>query len=92
MFEVRIIDVILDLRKDSSSYGVVCSVELDSKTYGYVYIPEGCATWISSSNYTILNYNIATQHFTNLIMRLELIYNDPELSNRVAITIIKFIP
>ena len=39
----RIFDVILDLRKDSLSYGVACSVELNSKTFDTIYIPKGCA-------------------------------------------------
>jgi len=39
----RIFDVILDLRKDSISYGVAFSVELDIKTFDTIYIPKGCA-------------------------------------------------
>lgn len=39
----RVMDVFLDLRKDSPSFGVVCGVVLDSDALEAVYIPAGCA-------------------------------------------------
>ncbi len=38
-----ILDVILDLRKDSATFGKTFSVALDSDTPKAVYIPEGCS-------------------------------------------------
>ena len=37
-----IIDILVDLRKDSVSFGSVCEVMLDSQDMDMVYIPEGC--------------------------------------------------
>ncbi|KAB7610081.1 dTDP-4-dehydrorhamnose 3,5-epimerase [Amylibacter sp. SFDW26] len=39
----KVFDVFVDLRKDSPSYGAVCTVELDSAALEMVYIPKGCA-------------------------------------------------
>jgi|TARA_B110000908_G_C10222175_1_gene435954 dTDP-4-dehydrorhamnose 3,5-epimerase len=39
----KIIDIVLDLRKGSPSYGYICSINLNSKNMDMVYIPEGCA-------------------------------------------------
>lgn len=39
----KIIDIILDLRKKSPSYGCICSIKLDSKNMDMLYIPDGCA-------------------------------------------------
>lgn len=38
-----ILDVILDLRKDSPSFGKYVATELSSENYKAYYIPEGCA-------------------------------------------------
>ncbi|MFA5997321.1 MAG: dTDP-4-dehydrorhamnose 3,5-epimerase family protein [Candidatus Paceibacterota bacterium] len=38
-----ILDVVLDLRKDSKTYGDYVSVELSQKNHKGIYIPTGCA-------------------------------------------------
>ena len=37
-----VIDILVDLRKGSASFGSVCEVMLDSQDMDMVYIPEGC--------------------------------------------------
>tara|TARA_B110001450_G_scaffold239109_1_gene246671 strand:- start:200 stop:748 length:549 start_codon:yes stop_codon:yes gene_type:complete len=39
----KVFDVFVDLRKGSSSYGIACSLTLDSDVFEAVYIPQGCA-------------------------------------------------
>lgn len=39
----RVADVVLDLRKDSSTFGDFAVVELDSKIQNSILVPEGCA-------------------------------------------------
>ncbi|WP_321328356.1 dTDP-4-dehydrorhamnose 3,5-epimerase [uncultured Ilyobacter sp.] len=59
----KIIDVILDLRKNSSTYGKYISVELSEKNCRSVYIPKGCAHGFKSleDNSTTV-YNVTTVH------------------------------
>ena len=38
----EIIDILVDLRKDSPTFGIVCEVMLNSQEMDMVYIPEGC--------------------------------------------------
>jgi len=37
-----VMDILVDLRKGSASFGIVCEVMLDSQDMEMVYIPEGC--------------------------------------------------
>ncbi len=39
----RIIDVVLDIRKESPTYGEYVSIELSAENHNMVYIPVGCA-------------------------------------------------
>jgi dTDP-4-dehydrorhamnose 3,5-epimerase len=39
----RLLDVILDIRKDSPAYGHCTSVELSGQNFRGVYLPKGCA-------------------------------------------------
>lgn len=57
----KIIDVILDLRKNSKTYGKHISVELSEKNRYSVYIPKGCAHGFKSleDNSTTI-YSVAT--------------------------------
>ncbi len=57
----KIEDVILDLRKNSATYGKHISVELSEKNRYSVYIPKGCAHGFRSleENSTTV-YNVAT--------------------------------
>ena len=42
VIEGRILDVILDLRKNSKSYGEIYEIELSSNSISAVFIPKGC--------------------------------------------------
>lgn len=52
-----IIDVVIDLRKESSTYGEYFSIRLDDISANYLYIPIGFAHgFLSLENETIVNY------------------------------------
>ncbi len=53
----KILDVVVDIRKGSSTYGKCFSIELDDKKAQYLYIPKGFAHgFLSLQNNTIVNY------------------------------------
>ena len=53
----RIMDAVVDLRKDSATYGKVYTVELDAEQGRYLYIPAGLAHgFVSLEDTTIVNY------------------------------------
>ncbi len=53
----RIVDVVLDLRRSSKSYGRFFSMELNSSEGRYLYIPKGFAHgFMSLQDNTIVNY------------------------------------
>jgi len=56
-------DVILDIRKDSSTYGQVMDVVLSAENHLALYIPRGFAHgFVSLEDHTIMNYLVATVH------------------------------
>jgi len=58
-----IIDVVLDLRKDSLTYKKYLSVELSRKNGKSIYIPKGCAHGFSAiSNLAIAYYMVTTEY------------------------------
>lgn len=61
--EGKILDVILDIRRDSSTYGRYTSMELSSQNRKAVYIPTGFAHgFIVKSNSAIVVYMQTTVH------------------------------
>jgi dTDP-4-dehydrorhamnose 3,5-epimerase/CDP-3, 6-dideoxy-D-glycero-D-glycero-4-hexulose-5-epimerase len=53
----KILDVVLDLRMNSPSYGKHFSIELDTNTPVIIYIPNGCAHgFLSLQDYTTVTY------------------------------------
>lgn len=53
----RIRDVVLDIRKDSKTYGKCFSIELDEQKGQYLYIPKGFAHgFVSLGDGSIVNY------------------------------------
>lgn len=53
----RILDVMLDIRKASKTYGKYFSIQLDAKCGKYMYIPKGFAHgFLSLEDDTIVNY------------------------------------
>lgn len=53
----RIMDVVVDLRKGSATYGKCFTIELDDEKGKYLYIPKGLAHgFVSLEDNTIVNY------------------------------------
>lgn len=61
----RILDVVLDLRKNSSKYGKAIGLELSGENETTVYIPRGCAHgFYSYEDNSIMCYAVETNHNT----------------------------
>ena len=59
----RLIDVILDIRKDSPTYGKFASIELSGDIYRALYIPKGMAHGFESmEDRTMMTYLTSTMH------------------------------
>lgn len=59
----KVLDVILDLRKNSKSFGKSISVELTSENGKLVFIPKGLAHGFKSlEDDTMMIYNVATEY------------------------------
>ncbi|WP_372713634.1 dTDP-4-dehydrorhamnose 3,5-epimerase [Ilyobacter sp.] len=62
----KIIDVILDLRKESLTYGKYISIELSEKDHYSLYIPKGCAHgYKSMEDDTTVVYNATKCYDSN---------------------------
>lgn len=59
----KVLDVILDLRKNSKSFGKTISIELTSENGRLVFIPKGLAHGFKSlENDTMMVYNVSTEY------------------------------
>lgn len=59
----KVLDVILDLRKNSKSFGKSISIELTSENGKLVFIPKGLAHGFKSlEDETMMVYNVATEY------------------------------
>lgn len=59
----KVLDVILDLRKDSDSYGQFSSAELSDENRHFLFIPSGFAHgFLSLSEASVLHYLTGTEH------------------------------
>jgi len=75
----RVLDVIVDIRKNSPSYGKVVEIELISMSNKQVFIPRGCAHGFSTlSDNTIFQYKVDNPY--NKESEGGIIYNDPTLN------------
>jgi len=75
----RVLDVIVDIRKDSPSYGKVVEIELVSMSNKQVFIPRGCAHGFSAlSDNTTFQYKV--DNYYNKESESGIIYNDPTLN------------
>ena len=75
----RVLDVIVDIRKDSPSYGKVVEVELGATLNKQVFVPRGCAHGFSAlSDNTIFQYKVDNPY--NKESEGGIIYNDPTLN------------
>jgi dTDP-4-dehydrorhamnose 3,5-epimerase len=75
----RVLDVIVDIRKDSASYGKVVTVQLGWTLNRSVFVPRGCAHGFSClSDNAIFQYKVDNQY--NKSSEGGIIYNDPDLN------------
>lgn len=59
----KVLDVILDLRKNSQSFGKYITIELDDKNGKFIFIPKGLAHGFKSlEDDTIMVYSVATEY------------------------------
>lgn len=73
----RVLDVVVDLRKGSDSYGKSYSVELDSENQKMLYIPEGFAHGYLTLAETLFFYKCT--NFYNKESESGVLWNDPDL-------------
>ena len=75
----RVLDVIVDIRKHSPSYGKVVEIELVSMSNKQVFVPRGCAHGFSAlSDNTTFQYKV--DNYYNKESEGGIIYNDPTLN------------
>ncbi len=71
-----IYDVVLDLRKDSATFGQWYAVELDENSRTSIHIPKGCANaFLSLSDDTVLHYYSSQFYCASAESGIR--YNDP---------------
>ena len=75
----KVMDVIVDLRKDSITYGEHCKIEISDKNHKKLWIPSGFAHgFLSQENNTLLSYKCS--EFYSMEHEMSLRWND-ELLN-----------
>lgn len=73
-----VLDVIVDIRKDSPTYGNVVTVELNRGLNNSVFVPRGCAHGFSTQSRAIFNYKVDNVYDKK--SEGGIIYNDPTLN------------
>ncbi len=73
----RVLDVVVDLRKDSPTFGHCAKVVLDSTLNNMLYVPEGFAHGFLALEDTVFTY-MCTQVY-NKPAESGIIWNDPQL-------------
>lgn len=59
----RVLDVVVDIRKNSPDYGKVIEIELDSRHFRMLFIPPGFAHGFSAMEDSVFQYK-CTSHYT----------------------------
>ena len=72
-----VLDVIVDIRPDSPTYGNVVSVELKGGYDRSVFVPRGCAHGFSTQSRAIFQYSVDNAY--SKVSEGGVIYNDPDL-------------
>ncbi|SNU07156.1 dTDP-4-dehydrorhamnose 3,5-epimerase [Lachnospiraceae bacterium] len=73
-----IFDVIVDLRRDSSTFGQYIHVELSDKNHDSVFIPKGCAHgFLSLNDNTVTYYKCDDDYLQNNDSTIK--WNDPDI-------------
>ncbi len=80
-----IFDVVVDLRKESETYGKWCGIELSDKNGKSFLIPEGCAHGfqVLESNSKVLYFH---SNFWNPEFEGGIIFNDPQVNIKWPLT------
>ncbi|MGB0892344.1 MAG: dTDP-4-dehydrorhamnose 3,5-epimerase [Flavobacteriaceae bacterium] len=74
-----ILDVVVDVRKDSKTYGECFSIEISSTNKKQLYIPKGFAHgFLVLEDDTVINYKC--DNFYNKAYEAGIIYNDADLA------------
>ncbi len=72
----KVLDVVVDMRRDSPSYGVVFSMELSDEDNTQVFMPRGCAHgFVALSETAIFSYKC--DNYYNKGSEGGILYNDP---------------
>lgn len=74
----EVTDVIVDMRKDSLTYGNVVKVTLKGLDNKMVFVPRGCAHGFSTQTDAIFNYKVDNQY--NKESEGGIVYNDDQLN------------
>lgn len=74
----EVTDVIVDMRKDSLTYGNVVKVTLKGLDNKMVFVPRGCAHGFSTQTDAIFNYKVDNQY--NKKSEGGIVYNDDQLN------------
>lgn len=74
----QVLDVIVDIRPYSTSYGKVVTVQLNGGLRRSVFVPKGCAHGFSTKNRALFQYKVDNQY--NKESEGGIVYNDPQLN------------
>lgn len=75
----RILDVVVDIRKNSTTYGKYFSIELSSENHKLLFIPSGFAHgYLTLSDIAIVDYKVDRYYNKNYERGIS--YNDPYLN------------
>ncbi|MCH7397708.1 dTDP-4-dehydrorhamnose 3,5-epimerase [Belliella sp. DSM 107340] len=74
----KVLDVVVDLRKDSETFGKVSSFELDAKRHNMLFVPEGFAHGFSVLETAIFVYKCSNYYHKE--SEGGILWNDPELN------------
>lgn len=73
----KVLDVVLDLRKDSQTYGAIYTVVLDAEKHNMLYIPEGFAHGFSVLEDAIFSYKCSAYYHKE--SEGGILWSDPKL-------------
>lgn len=74
----QVLDVVVDIRPTSLSYGKVLTVQLNGGLRRSVFVPKGCAHGFSTKNRALFQYKVDNVY--NKESGSGIIYNDPQLN------------
>ena len=75
----RILDIAVDIRKNSKTYGMYFSHLLDCNNHESIFIPKGFAHgYLTMSDYALVNYQVDNYYYPNMESGIQ--YNDDFLN------------